>query len=188
LVVVERHWEAGFWALYSIAGNALVSLHSPYANGVVAWSSDSQRIVFTSSELMGDNCDDLLKFDVSAQVGSVLNACQFSDPGYSNSGWPWLTPSGDLLYFYNHAANTDGFDSGHPPPWLIVRGKLDDPATPVPIRMELPTDIDEVLWGPDGAIAVISQGNAGPVVWVPIDAAQPIQVLVPVGTNLRWGP
>jgi dipeptidyl aminopeptidase/acylaminoacyl peptidase len=191
LLVIEEGWEGGRWMLYSVEENTLASLNSPYGyNGSATWSSDSRLAVFTSSESMGDSCVSLLQFDVFAQIGSAVIPCQFSEEGYSNTGWPLLTPSGDLLYFYNYADSNEAYYSGHPPPWMMMRVKLSGAIDPVLVRSDLPAEVAEVLWDSDGTLAIVSLGqfNSGPLALVLTNGSQPLQFLAPGGKNLRWGP
>jgi Tol biopolymer transport system component len=191
LLVIEGGWEGGRWMLYSVEENTLANLNSPYGyNGSATWSSDSRLAVFTSSESMGDSCVNLLQFDVLAQAGSTVIPCQFSEEGYSNTGWPLLTPSGDLLYFYNYADSNEAYYSGHLPPWMMMRVKLSGAIDPVLVRSDLPVEVAEVLWDSDGTLAIVSLGQfgSGPLALVLTNGSQPLQYLAPGGTNLRWGP
>ncbi len=190
LLVSKGLWEGGEWMLYDLGKKRLSSLSSPHRyNETASWSSDSRLAVFTSAYSMGDGCVDLLQFDVFAQAGSAIMPCQFSSEGYSNTGWPLLTSSGDLLYFYNYADSNEGYYSGHLPSWMIMRAQLNGTNSPVLLRSNLPVDIDEVLWDDDGTLAIVSLGrfDRGPLALASTNRTQPLQFLAPGGRNLRWG-
>ncbi len=187
LLIIEGGFEGGWWSVYNLEEKTLVRMNGPYAGGTATWSADSRLAVFTSSYEMGDGCVDLLQFDVLAKVGTVTIPCQFSKDGYSNSGWPWLTLAGDLLYFHNSADSNAIYFTGPQPPWTIMRSKWDEAVAPVLLRSGIPEDISEVLWADDGMIAIISVRD-GPLALMPTDGSHPLQLLVPEGSNLRWRP
>ena len=69
LLVKQGGYEGGWWMLYNLKEKILTELNGPNAHGTASWSADSRLAVFSSSYLMGDDCVDLLQFDVFAQMG-----------------------------------------------------------------------------------------------------------------------
>lgn len=187
LLVIEGGYEGGWWRLYNLEEKTLTRLNGPYAGGTTSWSDNSRLAVFASSYLMGDDCVSLLQFDVLAQAGTATIPCQLSKDGYSNSGWPLLTPTGDLLYFHNAADSDEAYYTGPQPPWTIMRLKWGEALAPVLLRSGIPEDVSEVLWAGDDKIAIVSFRD-GPVALVPADKSQPLQLVAPEGKNLHWGP
>jgi hypothetical protein len=188
LLVKQGGYEGGWWMLYNLKEKTLTELNGPNAHGTASWSADSRLAVFSSSYLMGDDCVDLLQFDVFAQIGTTLIPCQASRESYSNSDWPLLTSSNDLLYFYNYAESY-GTEYGNVP-WTIMHAKLGEGNAPVLLRSSIPVGVSEVLWAGDGNLAIVSfsDGPDGPIALVPVDKSQPLQLLASEGKNLRWGP
>lgn len=185
LLVAEIGYEGGWWTLYDVLARTLTKLNGPYSyEESAAWSADSRQAVSTSSYLMGGDCTDLLQFDVPAQAGTTLIPCEASQEKYSDLGWPLLTSSNDLLYFYNEAKR-DGPQYATVP-WMIMHAKLGGGESPVLLRADIPVNVSEVLWAEDGTLAIIDFDD-GPVTLAPIDKSQPVQFIAPKGRNLRWG-
>lgn len=186
LLVAEIGYEGGWWMLYDLQSKTLTRLSGPYSYEESAtWSSDSRWAVFTGAYLMGGDCRDLLQLDALTQMGSVLISCEISQEKYSNLGWPLLTPSSDLLYFYGEAKR-DGVEYASAP-WRIMRAKLDGEESPVLLRSGIPVNVSEALWAEDGTLAVVNFDDRSVAV-VPTDNSQPLQFVAIDGKDLRWGP
>jgi Tol biopolymer transport system component len=186
LLVKQGGYEGGWWMLYDLQTETLIRLNGPYGSRESAtWSSDSRWAVFTSAYLMGGDCKDLLQFNASTQMDSVLIPCEITQEKYSNLGWPVLTPSTDLVYFYCEA-NSDGSEYASAP-WRIMRTAFGREKSLILLRSDIPVNVCEVLWAEDGTIAIVSFDDSS-VALVPTDKSQSLQFVAGDGKNLRWGP
>jgi WD40 repeat protein len=155
-----------------------------------AWSPDS-RSILVASPYIGMIDPGLWRYDVSTGVGTELVPSTSSENTLNFAGWPVALQDGQLQYFYGGAVD---FPSGEVP-LLMVKSDQDGQTNRTTIREEEWLNYD-VLWSPDGSLAITVQPTpgaeagwprTGPVVLVPASD----DAVIPLGINgyhLQWGP
>ncbi len=154
-----------------------------------SWVSDS-RTVLVANPYPEITDTGLWRFDSHTGTGTLLVSAQSVDGSFHLVGWPLLDDSGGLFYFYSNALS--------PPveaiPMNLVRSGMDTPDQRSTVRpdMFMPK---EVLWSPQGDLAVVVLPSPGSSTWSPggpvvlIDThGNPVQPLIASGYNLHWGP
>jgi WD40 repeat protein len=103
------------------------------------------------------------------------------------AGWPLELPDGTLQYFYASAADLPEGDL----PLFMVRSNADGVSERSQLRQDAFGSLGEVLWAPDGSLALVVQlrpdgGRGGAVLLAPAGDQQ-LQLLLDDGYMLRWG-
>ncbi len=182
-------YEGGSLGIFDPASGSLIQL----GNGIVCclpnWTSDSQAVL-VGSPYVGMIISGLWHFNAVNGMMTELIASQNPDETFNLVGWPWQLPNGDLLYFYT---NTIDFPEGDQP-LTLVRSGADGNSGRAAVRPES-WEIYEVLWAPDGSLAITIQPAPGENDWprhgpvVLIDTAGgPPRPLVTNAYFLLWGP
>jgi hypothetical protein len=151
----------------------------------VSWSLDS------TSVLVASPFDGLIEAGfwrynaLSGEVSELIAA--ETDGLYEFAGWPLELASGGLQYFYASSAELGAADV---PLYMVSSGPngVDGRAL---VREEPFANIGEVLWAPDGSLALIVQrrpeGGAGGAVLVAFAGARQLQLLMDDGHAMQWG-
>lgn len=168
-------WDARTATLTRLQGEAVLCCQA-------VWAPDSASVLLASAAL-GLVEPGLWRFEASTgQARPLIEA--HTGEAYHFVAWPLQLPNGDLQYFYASSVDVPESDL----PLYMVRSAADGAGSRNQVR-EDGFSLREVLWAPDGSLAVVVQnvtGGSGPIVLAHSDG-RPLQVLVDFGYELRWG-
>ncbi len=127
----------------------------------------------------------LWRYDVNTGVEDIVIDGSEEGSLFHFVGWPMESSKGNLNFFYSSSIGIPQGDV----PLLMVRSAFDAPIDIEQIRPDS-LQVQEVLWAPDGSLALIiqmQQNASGPVVLAKTDSS-PLTVLINNAENLQWGP
>ena len=192
LLAQVGYYEAGTLAILPAAGGEPIITR--ISEGIVcchaAWSNDSAGL-FVANDSIGLLTPGLWRIDAATGEGTTLINGGDGASTLSFAGWPKPAPDGRLLFFFGQ---TETFPDRGAWPTTMVAAEADGVTNRTALRSDsyIPA---EVLWAPDGRLAVISDVSElsdvypplGPLRVLPTDGG-PALTLADHGRNLRWGP
>jgi Tol biopolymer transport system component len=195
MLVDVGYWpEAGTLAVLDLSAGTVVELTSP--DGLVCcnptWSADGSGVYFASPYL-GMIVPGLWWADAATGTGVTLIAgtSEAFGPPFSLVDFPQQLDDGWLYFFFT---SLDAYPEGDAP-LTMTRAGWDGVSDRVALRADSHV-VGEALWAPDGSGAVImDMTNAdpyrypqiGPLVWLPSNGIESVQLGTVEGHVLRWG-
>ncbi len=184
-------------AVVSLPEGNLVLLQAPAENNPgrlvcceAAWSPDGRQIYVANPHPVIDRLTGLWLYQAETGTGTGMIAPVSPDQTHNLAGWPFLGPDRLLTYFFANLPAKPDTEI----PLSLVQSRVESPGERILIKPEAFL-LREVLWGPDGRLAIVVQAAPGlsnskpegPVLLVFVDR-RPAEPLAPSGFHLRWGP
>lgn len=150
-----------------------------------AWAPDSGSVL-VGSPYIGLIEPGLWRYADSGEMTELIGV---GEGGlFQFVGWPLQLADGSLRYFYTSSTEIPAADL----PLYMMRSDADGAANRAELRPDSFSNIVEVLWAEDGALALIVQMNSpgttsGSLLLVSADGS-PLQILLPEAQQLHWGP
>ncbi len=152
-----------------------------------SWTEDS-RSVLVANPYFTTDLPGMWSYDARTGERTVLVPGLPEDGTNHYVGWPQQLTSGELIFFYS---NLERFLPDEGIPLVMVRSDPDG-SNLAEVRSE-EFRVSEVLWAPDGSLALIQGsccGGGRQVILIRSDAS-PLEVLIEDGEQIRgmaWGP
>jgi Tol biopolymer transport system component len=192
LLVNIGFYEGGTYGIYNLADSTLVQLSRADGGTVcchTSWIPDGTG-VYIASPSLGMIESGLFYADAfSGQVSALLPALA-PDGTYNFADAAQPGPDGKLYFFFNNLPDIPA--AGHTPLFL-VRSAADGITGRGILLPGAFQDINEILWSPDAALAVLViardpntyTGGRAEIIY---PDGRPLVPLVPSAQNLQWGP
>jgi hypothetical protein len=195
LILTLGYYEGASAAIYYPNGNALVRLKG--AEGAMIccdstqWALDGSAF-YSASSTSGMSNAGLWRVDAASGDVTTLLLGNFDTNPADVASSPYLTPDGQLYFFYASIPNTGDFINR--PPLQLVRSAADGKTNRTVLNPEIFNTLNEALWAPDGSFVITATGpiaevyQGGIVELYYTDGQGAMVPLVPFGMNLQWGP
>lgn len=188
LLIIMGYYEGSTLAIMDL--DAEEPFHRLWSHGTVCciftWTADSRSILVANPYFTTD-LPGLWQYDAKTGQQTEIISGQAEDGSLNYVGWPLQLDNGQLLFFFT---NQKSFSPDVGIPLRMTRSDADG-SHMVTIRPD-EYRISDVLWSPDGSMAVISHKNVAgnlELIVVPTDGKQP-KVIIEGSRirNLMWGP